>query len=287
MFGTRNAVIRTFVAGVVMVTSLHPMAAAPAWAGERIRYQAIDLGFVGRSIAINDKRQVVGEYIVGSGFDIRRHAFLWENGRFVDLGLLAHGTFEHAEANDINNRGQIVGQSAVAPGVQHAFLWEDGVMTDLGPSGVRDINDRGQIAGGRWFGDIPNAVLLEDGQVTRLDLRPSSAWGINNSGTVVGYLTYAETETTDAYLWRAGKAYFIGGQDDGGWAVDINDRGEVLVSTDTGLRLWRNGVLTRLDRAGVTALAAFASKINNRGDIVASDYEVWHDEHAMVYLRQR
>lgn len=326
----RTAVIRTLVAGVVVAAGMGPLAAAPAHAGGPQLYQAVDLGFVGRSTAINDKRQVVGELIVGTGFDIRRHPFLWERGRYIDLGLLATGDFEHGVANDINNRGQVVGQSAVAPGVQHAFLWEDGVMTDLGtlggewsaatrindrgqvigfsqnaagewrpfrwqngvmtdlgPGFANDINERGQIVGARWFGDIYHAVLFENGEVTVLDQRRSSARAINNAGTVVGHLNYDETETSEAYLWRGGRAVNIGAPEWNIAAVDINGRGEVLMGTLNRLVLWRDGVQTRLDEVGVSATAASVAELNNRGDIVASADQMDRDEHAVVYLRRR
>src|SRR5262245_45831236 len=69
----------------------------------------------------------------------------------VDLGTLGGSA---AAARGINDRRQIVGDSATLPdGWNHAFLWEDGTMTDLGilPGGKSStaaaINNRGDIAG--------------------------------------------------------------------------------------------------------------------------------------------
>ena len=48
----------------------------------------------------------------------------------TDLGDLSGGE-DHSEALGLNNRGQVVGWSAVSDG-WHAFLWQDGAMLDLG-----------------------------------------------------------------------------------------------------------------------------------------------------------
>lgn len=69
------------------------------------------------------------------------------------LGTLPGG--DTSSAADINDRGQVVGNSETVAGedIRHAFLWEDGEMTDLrtlpggGTSIATAINDRGQIVG--------------------------------------------------------------------------------------------------------------------------------------------
>jgi probable HAF family extracellular repeat protein len=316
------------VGALVVSASLSPVASAPAQASGLPTYRTVDLGFAGHSTAINDNRQVVGELLLGTEYDFRNHPFLWEQGRHIDLGVLATGDFEYGRANDINNHGQIVGQSAVAPGIHHAFLWEhgvmtdlgtlggewseatrindrgqiigssqnaagawrsflwqDGVMIDLGPSIVNDINNRGQVVGGQWFGDSHNAVLLDKGDVTRLDLRPSSAAAINDAGTTVGALVHDETETTEAYLWRAGEAVNIGAPETYTSAIDINDRGEVLIRAIDGMRLWRDGTSTPLVDLGVIAGGGVVD-LNNHGDIVASSYNYEQPfDRATVHLR--
>ena len=121
--------------------------------------------------------------------------------RITDLGTLG-GT--HSLAAGINNLGQVVGTSNIAPprvGEVHAFLWtaKDG-MIDLG------------TLGGAW----------------------SEASGINNRGQVVGYSDTAppvELHWPHAFLWTA-----EGGMVDLGtlpgyvisWASGINNRGQVV-----------------------------------------------------------
>jgi probable HAF family extracellular repeat protein len=65
----------------------------------------------------------------------------------------------YSAAEGLNNRGQIVGQSAASNGEPHAVLWDNGTIVDLGTlsgyvdSFAAEINDRGQIAGANEASD--------------------------------------------------------------------------------------------------------------------------------------
>ncbi|MBV9769364.1 MAG: hypothetical protein JOZ32_07325 [Bryobacterales bacterium] len=120
---------------------------------------------VGYAFAINDNGQAVG--MTGTcatttlpGPAASLHAVLWENGAVTDLGNLG-GTYNPAAlgvgnlAIGINNKGQVVGSSAIAGSAHnHAFLWtwETG-MQDLGTlsgdvmSAGFSINNRGEVVG--------------------------------------------------------------------------------------------------------------------------------------------
>ncbi len=101
---------------------------------------------------INDSSQIVGS-IVFEGED-QKHAFLFENGYFIDLGVLHEGGT--SVANGINNHGWVVGDASVItyPAIR-AFVSVEGVMYDLNDFVSEDcpwhltkalkINDRGQI----------------------------------------------------------------------------------------------------------------------------------------------
>ena len=111
--------------------------------------EVIDLGTLGGEMSIaadiNERSQIVGRSdLEGTS---RIGAFLWEDGEMTALPI---DPTVSASAHAINNRGWIVGSSAVSS------LWIDGVLYDLqalavDAEGIRldvayDINDRGQIA---------------------------------------------------------------------------------------------------------------------------------------------
>ena len=170
------------------------------------------------AVAINDKGQVVGvsgpcTLIMGNS----RHALLWENGRTIDLGNLGGATGNIP--GQINNRGQIVGQSGTPDGFVHAFLWENGIMSDLGTlpgspiSQALGINEKSQIVG---FAQDANgdesssiALLWEDSVLIDLNtLIPADfpwflqeAFSINDRGQIVGHMVDKRTgEIIHAFL---------------------------------------------------------------------------------------
>jgi probable HAF family extracellular repeat protein len=129
-------------------------------------YVLTNLGNFGaeQSIArdINDKGQIIGWTINGSGSTATNHAFLVDNGNFVDIGGFGGLITQTA---DINQRGQVVGYSQNADGEDRAFLWQNG--------NIHDLND---LIGG----------LTYNGSTVTL----SRATGINNKGQIVGYGSY-------------------------------------------------------------------------------------------------
>lgn len=155
-----------------------------------------DLGFLGEpdpgyrhftmARGINNLNQVVGDGLVGSA----RHAFLWQNGSYTDLGL---GTATH-----INDQGLIAGY---APGFI-PVTWKDGVRKNLPALGggstayghrVNGINNQGDLVGhapGTGIGLTKVAVLWRGGKVIKLGNFPggttSDATGINDKGQIVG-----------------------------------------------------------------------------------------------------
>jgi probable HAF family extracellular repeat protein len=149
--------------------------------------------------AINDSGQIVGYSSISGGSGggvITPNAFLYEAGKFIDLGTPS----ERSSAYGINALGQVVGSNG-----GHGFLWDNGVMMDLGTlpdddtSLAESINDSGQIVGyateSGGFGNTPShAFLYENGVMSDLNslLPANSGWVLNtataidNAGDIVG-----------------------------------------------------------------------------------------------------
>jgi len=101
---------------------------------------------------INNHGQVVGNAFHNN----TNRAFLWQNGVAIDLGTLPGDVIGHANA--INDKGQVIGQSADANNNNgRGFIWQNGVMTDLNTLisadsnlylvDPQDINAGGEIVG--------------------------------------------------------------------------------------------------------------------------------------------
>jgi probable HAF family extracellular repeat protein len=176
---------------------------------------------------INDAGQVVG---AGNTVGSALHAFLYmgvpgSGGAMADLGTLHFGY--QSVATDINNVGQVTGQSdtgEIIPNVgavSHAFLYNGtpgngGSMTDLGSLGGRQsqgtaINDAGQVAGNSYItGDTAFHAFLYSGtpgsggsmaDLGTLGGNESYGLGINAAGDVVGFSFTAGNSAEHAFIY--------------------------------------------------------------------------------------
>jgi probable HAF family extracellular repeat protein len=172
--------------------------------------------------AINDAGQVVGASFVGN----IPYATEWSKGAVIDLVGLPGTVASYADG--INNSGTVVGYNNLENGA-HATEWSSGTVTDLGSSLpgstlngffalARAINNAGQVAGYTEFATTEYSTLYaiewSGGGITKLDNLdpyPSNAFGINNSGEVVGSSFFDNGVLTyDATTWTGGAATDLG-----------------------------------------------------------------------------
>ncbi len=170
---------------------------------------------------INNAGWIVGDRVNVNGGATR--GFVWRDGQFEDLGSLGgsdpirFGTTTSAQ--DVNDRGQIVGASMPAKGAPlHAYIWENGTMRDLGVLGPDTeatqafaINNHGQVVGSSQNPSLDiEGFIWEDGQMESLGSLGdggSTPQDINDRGEVVGYSRTPESpylNTGHAFLWADG-----------------------------------------------------------------------------------
>ena len=235
--------------------------------------------------AMNTNGAVVGEYYDPNGSS-SSSAFLFQNGKFTDLGYLSASGTPRAVAYGINDTSQIVGESDTTV-TTHAFLYSNGKMTDLGaiggPNGYSSahaINRSGKIVGGSTLVDVNvfHAVLYSGASKTDLGAlggNYSSANAINSSSVIVGESDVVAQGVTNlhAFVYNNGAMTDLGTLD-GGYssAKGINDSGVIVGEATVGGTTnahafrYRNGTISDMGTLGGSASSA--SAINNFGLVV-------------------
>jgi probable HAF family extracellular repeat protein len=249
-------------------------------------YLVTDLGTLGGSstvaFGINNSGTAVGwgEALTG---DVGAFS---SNGAMQNLLGLTGATDTYAYG--INSSGSIVGTSYVN-GQPHGEMWNGSKSTDLG-AGIyaTAINDAGAIVGGDG-----HAFLLANGAFQDLGVLPggnwSSAYGISNAGTVVGYGNIGNGIFRGFVLTPAGgmtELGTLGGNNS--YATAVNSSGEVVghASLSSGYDnafLDAGGVMTDLGSLG--GGSSYAYGINDSGIVVGYSWVAGvADPHAFIYM---
>ena len=297
----------------------------------------VDVGTLGGSVSwagtVNDRGQVVGasfntvpdpfgnSLAIPSPFGVgtQLRAFLWEDGVIKDLGTLGG---PDSEAQYINERGQIVGQSLTnsmpnppitAPAcmtagipTEHPFLWQ-GSLIDLGSLGgtcgyANWLTNRGQVVGTMTLaGDTMNHAFLWDrGMLTDLGTlggNNSEAYRANDAGQVVGRADFSPDSTNHhAFLWARGLMKDLGTPNGLACSTAEAINASAQIVGDAGVCfvggngwLWEDGSIVDLNTlvSSTTNMhVAGAVGINDRGEIVAEGQPVPADgsSHVVVLI---
>jgi probable HAF family extracellular repeat protein len=178
----------------------------------------IDIGDLGGGSAvaygINDLGQVVGSAVTANG---ENHPFLYSAGKMTDLGTLGSKNNDWwNSAQGVNNSGVVAGTSYDATGNFFGFVWKNGKMTKMGTLGgawsqAYAINNKGQVAGlaytknGSAHAFLANCAACPMKDLGTFAGNTSTVWafGINDSGVVVGQSTFAGTY--HAFVYSGGK----------------------------------------------------------------------------------
>jgi probable HAF family extracellular repeat protein len=249
-------------------------------------YSVADLGTLGGSstvaFGINSSGTAIGwgETLTG---DVGAFS---STGASQSLPGLVGATDTYAYG--INSSGTIIGTSYVN-GQAHGEMWNGSKRTDLG-AGIyaTGINDAGAVIGGDGHG-----ILLTNGTLQDLGVLPggnwSSAYGINNAGTVVGYGDIG-TGLFRGFVWTSagGMAELgtFGGNNS--YATAVNSSGEVVghASLSSGYEnafLDVGGVMTDLGSLG--GGSSYAYGINDSGVVVGYGWVAGvADPHAFIYM---
>lgn len=187
----------------------------------------------------------------------------------TSLGVMG-GALPSSEAFAINNNGVIVGRTTVASGASHAFRRSGGVWTDLtsgaGMTGTAfDINLTGQIAltrvsagqtrGFRWKPTGPIYEMMPTPTGER-----SAAFGINNAGTVVGYISYLNKPQAVRFNTSGAVTYLLMAGADSAIAYEIDSVGNAAGvrwygATPQGVLWYTDGSSSAVPGGGLASAA--------------------------------
>jgi probable HAF family extracellular repeat protein len=204
---------------------------------------------------------------------------------------------------DINEKGEIAGDSLTADRDWHAFLWTPGGgMQDLRTLGgnrsrVLSMNDSAWVVGDSLTSDGQNhAFLWRNAEEGMTDLSTlggdySRALDVNNLGQVVGASSPVPGVRLDhAFLWTEEGGMIDLGTLGGSWSVafDISESGHVVGWSDTSGNAERHAFLWTAgggmqDLGALSGGRSFAEQVSNSGHVVGYSYLATGDTRAFFW----
>lgn len=190
-----------------------------------------------------------------------------------------------SEAYGINNAGTVVGTTYMN-GVAYGTIWSGSSTTQLGASSyAMAINNAGEVVGGNGqaFTDV-------NGQVQELatgsGIGWSAAYGVNDSGTVVGDGQLANG-TFRGIVWSPNGSMVLLGTLGGtsSQASAVSDTGEVVgfASLANGYQnafSMMDGLMIDL---GTLGGSSYAYGVNDNNEVVGYSYLADGEQHAFLY----
>jgi len=213
-------------------------------------------GRVSEAWAINDRGDVAGVSSPPTSTGIDLHPVVWRDDTVVDINAQGGNVTRSGIANDINDRGDVVGSTIFTNGVERnrGFLYRRGVLSELVPLGgaaatsiAAAVNHRGDVAGSSTFapGGPPHATVWgSDGLPRDLGTLPdgdrSTAEDVNDAGLVVGVAAHGSGEAALQTGFVSDGTRMVDLSEvvpDGvhiSWASAINDRGQITGAASPG-----------------------------------------------------
>jgi uncharacterized membrane protein len=202
---------------------------------------------------VNDSAQAAGVTVLST-----TRAWVWQDGARTVLPDPGGSAF----AMGINNLGDVAGKSG------RAGYWRgsDRRFVTLGVDGIANaINDRGQAAGTFFINEAAQSFFYDPEQGLKV-IAPATAHGvneafdINNGGTVIGTMNFG------SYRWDA--THGLVGL--GGMAAGINDRGQIVGSSNDQPVLWEANLTMRTLPLPPGGTGGAAREVNEAGQVVGT-----------------
>jgi probable HAF family extracellular repeat protein len=280
-----NRIVNRIRIEVLPVKKLSVLALFAATAFANPIYTIANLGGLGGSTstgyAVNSNGVVAGWG--QSGITGGQQAFVAGAGGLQAISL---GAGTETYAYGVDDAGTVVGNTYIN-GQSHATIWNGSSgVTDLGANTYATaINNSGVVAGSNGSAFIAVNGNLEDLAMPS-DMNWSSAYGINNSGTVVGDGRLANG-TFRGVVWNSDGTVTtldtLGGSSS--QATGVNDSGEVVgfASLATGYQHAFSETGGTMNDLGSLGGSSYAYGVNSSGEVVGYSYLADGDQHAFLY----